>query len=69
MKKKDIKPKRKLKKKFVIMILIFFIVLSIFSLYKVVLWKIDNNKTKEQVEEIKETTKIEEVKEEEQEII
>ena len=64
MKKEKKTSKRKLKKKFVIILLIFFILLSLFSLYKVIMWKIDNENTKKQVDEINEAVKVEEVKEE-----
>ena len=62
--KTEVKIKRRLKKKFVVAILIFFILLSLFSLYKVILWTIDNNRTSTQIEEIHETVEVEEVVEE-----
>lgn len=60
------KTKRKLKKKVVIFLLIFFILLTLFSLYKVILWMIDNEKTKTQVKEIHEAVQLEEVIENEE---
>ena len=62
--KTNSKPKRKLRKQVVVIILMFFISLSVFSLYKVIMWRNDNKRIKEQVEKIEETVKIEEVKEE-----
>ena len=62
---KTIKPKRKLRKQIVVIILIFFISLACFSLYKVLMWRQDNKEIKEQVEKIEESITIEEVKDEE----
>jgi len=63
------KVKRKLKKSvkrtILITLLIIFILIGGFSLYKVFMWRIDNDKIKKQVEEFKDTVKIEETEPEE----
>jgi len=55
--------KRRLKKKFVVLLLIIFLFIFAFSLYKVITWAIDNIKTKNQINDIHESIKVEEVEE------
>ena len=56
------KKKRKLKSKTIcVIILIILIIITSFSLYKVIMWRIDNRKTNEQLKKIYDDTVVEEV--------